>query len=215
MPTGSWMSRWTSSRDAWNLPTYPPLSTAVYSLVGHFAGAKRQVGDKAFIPIMGTGRPKLRRVPIRSLCVVQPRSVPAVSLLLSCDCVAKSSARRDKYSICWEAVSLPWSPAEWAMKRPACLLSVSLSMCVCVCFPPSFVTHSVFKFVNLSRPSALLATVCPSVCLSINLPTCLFSLFFCPKTHQPVEMSPWISIYPTYLPFFIDMEIAITYILSE
>lgn len=48
---------------------------------------------------------------------------------------------------------------------------------MCVCFPPSFVIHSVFKFVNLSRPSALLATVCPSVCLSINLPTCLFSLF--------------------------------------
>lgn len=125
---------------SWCLELVPTAKHRRVFISGAFAGAKRQVGDKAFIPIMATGRLKLRRVPIRSLCVVQPRSVPAVSLLLSCDWVAKSSARRDKYSICWEAVSLPWSPAEWAMKRPACLLSVSL--CVCVCVFSSELCHS-------------------------------------------------------------------------
>lgn len=75
---------------------------------------------------------------------------------------SKSWARHDKYSICWGRFPLPWSLAEWAMKRAACLLSVSMH----VCFPGSLVTPS--PSLGLSRHFCLrglcLSSVCPSVC---------------------------------------------------
>ncbi len=141
-----------------------------------------------------------RPSPLCVCCAAQfcPSRLTASQLWLGSEC----SARCDKYSICWEAVSLPDPLQNEPWKdQLICCLSVCVCVCVCVCVfsPQSLVTLSVFKFVNLLRLSALLATVCPSVCLCVYLLDCLivnkaanlFVYIFSPEAYQPVCMSVW------------------------
>lgn len=103
--------------------------------------------------------------PLSVCCAAQicPSRLAASQLWLG----SESSARRDKYSICWEAVFLPWSPAEWAMRRPACLLSV----CVFSSEPRHSLSLSLSTHL-IGLHFCLSACLSPplSVCLSINLP---------------------------------------------
>lgn len=134
-----------------------------------------QVGDEAFITIIGHRKPELRHIPIRSVCVVQPRSVPAVSLLLSCDWEANPVP--DVINI--PSAERPFSSPDPLQNEPwEDQLVCCLSVCVgCVFLRAS--SLSVFKFVNISHWFALLSvcvSVSSSVCLLVYKPAYLFSI---------------------------------------
>lgn len=144
-----------------------PLNADLYSLVGCFVQyqgggwAVQLIGDRLVAmlssPSLGTGAwVAARPNPLRVCCIAHicPSHLTASQLWRR----SESSARRNKYSICWEAVSLPWSPAEWALS--VCLHLRKLSSEPC---------YSVFKFANLARLSVTLASVPLRFCSTIRI----------------------------------------------
>lgn len=166
---------------------HKPLSTVVYSLVVHFVASLADLAARLASDRLVTrpsspsrARPKLCHVSVRSLCVAQPRSVSAVSLLLSCDLVANRapgvinipSAERPLPS------PDPLQNEPWKAQTVSSL-RVQRVYCRSVRFPPSLAARAAFTSVKLLLRVlfVLLSVRLPphlSVCSSRNLPTCLF-----------------------------------------